>query len=108
MSGFDVLGRTSEQDSGLNASNPATRWTYEDFALPDTIWAMSRITLPELFPDLNEQQLKDLAEVLDRYCNIVRRIFERLERENPKLIDDLVRTRTMKAKVDSSEHKTNI
>jgi len=65
-----------------------------------------KITLPGLFPDLNDQQINDVAEILHSYCATVWRIYERLEREHPEVIDDLMRTRSMKAKVDSSINNT--
>ncbi|HEY6763220.1 MAG TPA: hypothetical protein VI386_00485 [Candidatus Sulfotelmatobacter sp.] len=65
-----------------------------------------KVTLPVLFPDLNEQQINDVAETLHGYCTTVWRIYERLEREHPEVIDDLMRNRSMKAKVDSSKNNT--
>ena len=56
-----------------------------------------------LFPELSEDEFKDVAETLNRYCSTVWRIYERLKQEHPEVIDELMRNRTMKAKVDSSE-----
>ena len=64
-----------------------------------------KITLPDLFPKVNEQQISEIADALHGYCDVVWRIYERLEREHPEIIDDLMKTRSMKGKVDSS---TNI
>jgi len=62
-----------------------------------------KITLKELFPDVSERQLEEIAEVLHGYCAVVRRIYERLERDRPGVIDDLVQNRSMEVKVDSSK-----
>lgn len=64
-----------------------------------------KVTLRELFPDETNEQLERIAEFLHGYCTIVWRIFERLEREHPEVIDELRKGRSMKGKVDSS---TNI
>jgi hypothetical protein len=61
-----------------------------------------KVTLPDLFPNMSDQQINEIAGVLHGYCSTVWRIYERLEREHPEVIDDLMKTRTMKAKVDSS------
>ena len=65
-----------------------------------------KTTLHELFPDAGEEKVDEIAELLHGYCDVVWRIYERLEREHPKVIDDLMRSRNMKAKVDSPK-KTN-
>jgi len=62
-----------------------------------------KVTLPDLFPNMSEQQINEIAEILHGYCSTVWRIYERLERERPEVIDDLIKTRNMKAKVDSSK-----
>ncbi len=58
--------------------------------------------LRELFPGLPENEVQDIAETLHSYCAIVWRMYERLSRECPELIDELMRNRRMKGKVDSS------
>jgi hypothetical protein len=63
-----------------------------------------KVTLPELFPNMSDEQINEIAETLQGYCSTVWRIYERLERERPEVIDDLMKTRTMKAKVDSSKN----
>jgi hypothetical protein len=63
-----------------------------------------KASLRDLFPDLNEQQISEIAEILHGYCAVIGRIYERLEREHPEVIDDLLKIRTMKAKVDSSKN----
>jgi hypothetical protein len=52
--------------------------------------------------DQSEEQIEGVAEFLHNYCSAVWRIYERLEREHPEVIDELMKTRNMKAKVDSS------
>jgi len=59
-----------------------------------------RVTLKELFPNESDEQIERIGEFLHTYCAIVWRIFERLEREHPEVIDELMRARTMKGKVD--------
>ena len=46
------------------------------------------ITIADLFPDLSENQLKEVRETLDRYCELLFQIFERLERERRNTFDD--------------------
>jgi len=60
-----------------------------------------RIALRELFPKQPEEQIERIAEFLHGYCFAVQRICERLEREHPDVIDDLMKARSMKGKVDS-------
>jgi hypothetical protein len=55
-----------------------------------------------VFPHLSEAELSGLAEILHGYCAIVWRIYERLARDHPSIIDELVRSRSIKGKVDSS------
>jgi len=52
---------------------------------------------------LSDGQIDELAEILHGYCSTVWRIYERLEREHPEVIDALMKTGSMKAKVDSSQ-----
>ena len=63
-----------------------------------------KVTLRELFPDQTEEQIERIGEFLHAYCAVVWRIFERLEREHPEVIDELVQARTMEGKVDSSNN----
>ena len=65
-----------------------------------------RITLREVFPDQDDEQVERIAEFLHSYCAVVWRIFERLEREHPEVIDELLKDRRMKGKVDSSKNTT--
>ncbi len=59
--------------------------------------------LRSLFPNLTEDQLREVAETLHGYCAIVWRIYERLGREHPEIIDELMLNRNIKRKVDSSK-----
>jgi hypothetical protein len=61
-----------------------------------------KVTLHDLFPDMCDKQINEIAETLHGYCAVVWRIYERLERDHPEIIDDLMKTRSMKIKVDSS------
>jgi hypothetical protein len=67
-----------------------------------SVSAKRRACLKPLFPDVSEDQLDEVAETLHAYCATVWRIYERLKRERPEVIDELMRSRTMKGKVDSS------
>ena len=64
-----------------------------------------RIRLSNLFPGLSDSDLGDVAETFYGYCAIVWSIYERLKRERPEVIDELMRSRTMKGKVDSRQQK---
>ena len=46
-----------------------------------------RITVRELFPNLSEDQLKEVEETLHNYAAIAWRVCERLERENAEGFD---------------------
>ena len=66
----------------------------------------TKITLRGLFPDQTEEQIERIGEFLHAYCNAVWRIYERLEREHPEVIDELMMASRMKGKVDSSQTQT--
>lgn len=57
--------------------------------------------LRALFAELPDDELQLVEETLCSYCATAWRIYERLEREHPELIDELMKARTMKGKVDS-------
>jgi hypothetical protein len=61
----------------------------------------AHLDLKALFPDLPDDQLLDVEETLRGYCATAWRIYERLERECPEVIDEFLKDRTMKVKVDS-------
>jgi hypothetical protein len=49
-------------------------------------------TIRDLYPHFNEEQLAEAEDALDRYLEIVLRIFERLESEgNLHLIENLIK-----------------
>jgi len=41
-----------------------------------------------MFPDLSEEKRREVQEALDGYCEIVLRIYERMERERRQRFDD--------------------
>lgn len=43
----------------------------------------SSITLRDLFPDVSDEQLAGLEEMLHGYLSVLWRIYERLKRERP-------------------------
>lgn len=45
-----------------------------------------RIALRKLYPDYTDEELAEAGETLSRYVGVVRRIYERLKRENPDLL----------------------
>jgi hypothetical protein len=61
----------------------------------------ARLDLKTLFPNLPDDELLEVEETLRSYCVTAWRIYERLERECPEVIDELLKDRTMKVKVDS-------
>ncbi len=62
-----------------------------------------KVALARLFPGLAEDQLNEVEETIEGYCTTVWCIYERIERERPGLIDELMRNRSIKGKVDSHE-----
>lgn len=63
----------------------------------------NKVRLRDLFPDESDEQIDRIGEFLHNYCAVVRRIFDRLERERPEVIDEFIKARSMKEKVDSSK-----
>jgi hypothetical protein len=63
-----------------------------------------KVPLTDLFPNMSDEQVDEIAEVLHGYCAVVWRIYERMERERPEVIDGLVEASSMKGKVDSSKN----
>lgn len=61
----------------------------------------AHLDLRPLFPDLPDDQLLEVEEALRSYCATAWRIYERLERDCPEVIDEFLKGRTMKVKVDS-------
>jgi len=48
-------------------------------------------SLRDLFPDLSDEQLKEVEDTFFGYLEIAWRIYERLERERPEFFDTLGR-----------------
>ena len=51
--------------------------------------AQEHPSLRDLFPDLSDEQLKEVGETLHGYLEVAWRIYERLEREQPDFFDRL-------------------
>jgi hypothetical protein len=49
------------------------------------------ITISDLYPDLSSEEQSEAQYNLLRYLNAVKRIFERIVREDPKLLTELER-----------------
>jgi hypothetical protein len=49
----------------------------------------NQIPISELFPNISEDQQQAVGETLDAYCELLLRIFERLESERRQHFDDL-------------------
>jgi len=86
-----LLNQAADRDGGLDLTNRTSAS------------AKRRDKLKVLFPSLSDDELNEVVETLDGYCAVVWRIYERLKRERPEVIDELMRNRRMEAKVDSSK-----
>jgi hypothetical protein len=62
-----------------------------------------KANLCELFPEANDTELDQIADILHGYCAAVWQIYEHLERKHPDVIDALMKSRSMKLKVDSPQ-----
>ena len=49
------------------------------------------ISLSELFPQLSEEEQREAEENLRQYLAVVRRIFEHVQANNPKILTELRR-----------------
>ena len=58
-------------------------------------------TLRDFLPELSDSELNDVGETLNKYYAVVLRVYERLRQENSEIIDELMKNRRMKGKVDS-------
>ena len=59
---------------------------------------------PELrdpFPGGSDGEVSQVDELLNGYYAVVLRVYQRLKQENPEIIDELMKNRRMKGKVDS-------
>ncbi len=73
--------------------------------LPMTRFPEPPLDLHTIFPDVSEDVLRTMEDTLRSYWIAAWNICERLEREHPELIDEMVKAGTMRSKVDSP--KTN-
>ncbi|HSK73516.1 MAG TPA: hypothetical protein VK892_17600 [Pyrinomonadaceae bacterium] len=61
------------------------------------------ITIDDLYPDLSPEEQREAEYRLLRYLAVVKRIFERISRENPELLTELERRAMLRKKRDSSD-----
>lgn len=61
------------------------------------------ITIADLYPDLSPQEQREAEYRLLRYLAVVKRIFERISRENPELLTELERRAMLRKKRDNSQ-----
>jgi hypothetical protein len=59
------------------------------FVMPDN--TEKSISLSELFPQLSEEEQREAGENLRQYLAVVRRIFEHVQANDPKLLTELRR-----------------
>ena len=57
----------------------------------------------EPMPEMTDAEREAVQNFLNGYCEVILRIYERLEREQPGAIDAIIQVRRMKVKVDSSK-----
>ncbi|MDQ4123266.1 MAG: hypothetical protein M3209_17655 [Acidobacteriota bacterium] len=55
-----------------------------------------RRTIVELYPQLSQEEQREAEYNLRRYIRLVRRIFERIRRENPKALTDALKEARLK------------
>lgn len=67
--------------------------------------AKAVVTLRTLFGDVSADHLREIEETLHAFCSTAWRIYERLERERPEVIDEVIQNRRINAKVDSLKIK---
>ena len=89
--------------AGIDPGKPALLSYGPDLDDGQSIRSKPNDKLQRLFPLLRDDQLKDVAETLQGYSAIVWRIYQRLLLERPEVIDELMRRRSIKGKVDSSQ-----
>lgn len=65
-----------------------------------------RITIGDLYPELSSEQQAEAEYRLLRYLALVRRIFERIARENPELLTKLERRAMLRKERMSSTKST--
>jgi hypothetical protein len=62
------------------------------------------ITIDDLYPDLSPQEREEAHFRLLRYLAVVKRIFERISREQPELLTELERRAMLRKKRDSADN----
>jgi hypothetical protein len=67
-------------------------------SLPDD----SLESIRKLFPNLPEKELEEVREVFDDYLSVIWRIYERLEQENPEILDKLIEEKRKRAMQEKS------
>ena len=55
----------------------------------------------KLFPNLPEKDIEDIKEAVEGYASAAWRIYERLEREKPEILDELMRKAVEKKKQEN-------
>ena len=66
--------------------------------MPEKISYDNEITIAELYPELSPKQQVEAEFYLLGYLDVVRRIFERISRENPEFLTELDKTANLKGK----------
>lgn len=63
------------------------------------------ITITDLYPDLPSEEQEKAEYRLLRYLTVVKRIFERIAQENPKLLTELERRAMLRKKLQKRSEK---
>jgi hypothetical protein len=66
--------------------------------LKNSLSDKSEITIAELYPNFSSAEQTEAEFNLLGYLDVVRRIFERVASENPKLLTELEKTASLKQK----------
>lgn len=61
------------------------------------------ITVADLYPDLSPDERREAEYRLLRYLKLVKRIFERISRENPEFLTELERRAMLRKKRDTTD-----
>ncbi len=59
------------------------------FGMPDPV--KSPVSITTLYPELSPEELREAEENLRQYLAVVRRIFEHVQANNPKILTELRR-----------------
>lgn len=63
----------------------------------------NEITIADLYPELTPEQQKEAEYYLLRYLALVRRIFERIAREQPELLSELEKRARLNRESEQNE-----